>query len=683
MKKPELLSPVGNLECLYAAIHAGADAVYLSGKLFGARAFANNFENEELIEAIKICHLYGVKCYVTCNTIIYEHEVDKFIEYIDFLHKNNVDAVILQDIGMFDLIRKTYPNLEIHISTQMHIHNLEGVKLLQELNAKRIVLARETSIEKIKEIKNNTNIELEVFVHGALCLCYSGCCYMSTLIGARSGNRGTCSQCCRLNYNIIDEKGNILNKGNKYPLSTKELCTINDIGKLIDIGIESFKIEGRMKSPEYVYLVTSLYRKAIDNYLKYKETKITKEDINEIKKIFNRQFTKGFIFNETNNNFTNSYKPNHQGIPIGRVIDYKNKYCYVLLNHKIKINDGIRILDDEDYGLILNNFYINKKLVKEANKNDIISFKTNKTINKNKEVLLTYDSNQYKEIKYKIINNPKKIPLDLSITSKNNKLLITAKDIDNNKIDLSILTEQSINNNLTKETIINKLSKLNNTIYKLNKIDINIDNNIFIPLSKLNEIRREIVEKINNKRLYKTHYKKEKYTIELPDFKKVKEITNKRKELNRVMDNYNNIDKNNHYLVKELGALYKLKNIDTDFSLNIVNSYSVAFLHSLGVNKICLSYELNYNQIKQIINEYHKRYNKHPNLEVIVNGYQEAMISKFSLNKLYNKEILYLEDRFKNKYKITTKDNIMTIYNYKKLKDNNNYYEIGVNYIRK
>ena len=506
---------------------------------------------------------------------------------------------------------------------------------------------------------------------------------MSTLIGSRSGNRGTCSQCCRLSYNVLDENFNKLNKEEIYPLSTKELCTIKDIGKLIDIGVNSFKIEGRMKSPEYVYLITSLYRKAIDNYLIYKDTKITENDITEIKKMFNRTFTKGFIFNEDNNNFTTPFRPNHLGIEIGKVIDYKNNYCFIKLNNEININDGIRILDKEDYGLTLNNFYINKKLVKTAKTNDIISFKVNKKININSKVLLTYDSNQYKNINNLISQKQRKILIDLNIYNKDNKLFIEVTDIDNNKIEVSSTIEESINKKLDKDTLINKLSKLNDTIYKINNININIENNIFIPLSKLNELRREFTNKLNEKRLYKIPYKKENYYIELPNFDKVNKVSNKQNELNRVMIDYNNIDVNKHYLVKELGALYKLKNIDTDFSLNVVNSYSLAFLHSLGVNKVCLSYELNENQIKNIINNYHKRYNKHPNTEVIVKGYQEAMVSKFSLNKLYNKDILYLEDRFKNKYKVISKDNLMYIYHYKKLNNNTNYHIFGVNYIKK
>ena len=205
MKKVELLSPAGNMECLKAAINAGCDAVYLGGYNFGARNYATNFSNEEIEEAIKYAHIYGVKVYVTVNTMIYENEVEEFIKYIDFLHKINVDAIIIQDLGMMDYIRKTYPNLEIHASTQMNVHNFEGALLLEKLGVKRVVLARETDPKIIKKIKEELNIEVETFVHGALCFSYSGQCLMSSLIGGRSGNRGTCSQCCRMKYDLFSQ----------------------------------------------------------------------------------------------------------------------------------------------------------------------------------------------------------------------------------------------------------------------------------------------------------------------------------------------------------------------------------------------------------------------------------------------------------------------------------------------
>ena len=284
--KPELLSPAGSFECLKAVIEAGCDAVYLGGKSFSARSFATNFNNEELVEAIKYAHLYGVKVYVTVNTLVYEKEVDSFIEYIDFLHQNNVDAILVQDIGMLHLIRSIFPNLEIHASTQMHIHNIESAKLMKKIGVKRVVLARETPLELVKEIKK-IGIDVETFVHGALCVSYSGQCLMSSLIGGRSGNRGSCVGCCRLKYDLkINDK--IVYK-DKYVLSMRDLNTVKDIGKLIDAGIDSLKIEGRTKRPEYSYLVTKIYRKAIDNYIKYKDVKISKKDEMDLLEIFNRE----------------------------------------------------------------------------------------------------------------------------------------------------------------------------------------------------------------------------------------------------------------------------------------------------------------------------------------------------------------------------------------------------------
>jgi len=291
MKKVELLAPAGDFSCLKAAIEAGCDAVYIGGKLFGARAFSSNFTDEEIVKAINYAHLYGVKVYVTTNILVYEKEVDSFLEYISFLHRNNVDAVIIQDLGMLDLVRKTFPNLEVHASTQMHIHNLDGASFMEKLGVKRVVLARETSVSKIKEIKENTNIDIEIFVHGALCVSYSGQCLMSSLIGQRSGNRGTCAGSCRQMYSIVDEKNNTLLE-NFYPLSMKDLCSLENLKTLLDVGITSLKIEGRMKSSSYVYTVVKLYRLAIDSYYENNEIKIDYEELYNLKKIFNREFTK-------------------------------------------------------------------------------------------------------------------------------------------------------------------------------------------------------------------------------------------------------------------------------------------------------------------------------------------------------------------------------------------------------
>ena len=687
MKKPELLAPAGSMESLIAAINAGCDAVYISGKRYGARAFAQNFTEEQIIEAIKLCHLYGVKIYVTVNTLIFENEVEDFLNYVDFLHFNNVDAIIIQDIGMMDILRKKYPNLEIHASTQMHIHNLESVKLMEKLKIKRVVLARETSIEQVEQIRKNTNIELEIFAHGALCISYSGQCLMSYLIGGRSGNRGVCAGSCRLPYSIYSNNKKI--NENDYILSMKDLNTLYYIDKLINIGVDSIKLEGRMKRPEYVYLVVSLYRKAIDSYITTGNINITDADIKELKKIFNREFTEGFLFNEKNENIVNDKKPNHQGIIIGKVIDYNNEYATIKLIDSLNINDGIRFISKNDVGFTLTSMFKNKKRINAAKKDDIVSIKVKEKVKKDDIVVKTTDYKQLNEIKQKI-----KIRC-MVIAKEGVPLEIQYSDYKNNVKVIGNIVEKSINSPITKEKIKQQLSKLGDTIYYIDNINIISDNNIFINIKELNELRRNLVNLLNNKRLYEIKYVKKEYEIELPNLKQKEElnlevsninILNKLKQykfdkiytknkqllnlddrillkLPRVKYDYEDYD--NLLLIGEMGSLNKYKNVETDFSFNVTNSYSVAFLHSMGVKKVTLSYELNEDTIKQIYENYINRYNKGPNIEVIIASRKEAMVSKYNLNNKYNIKDSYLVDRLNKKYPILDFENIMYIYNNK------------------
>ena len=716
MKKPELLSPVGNMECLYAAIAAGADAVYLAGKTFGARAYAANFTEEELIEAINYAHLYGVKVYVTVNTMITEELVKPCIKYIDFLHKNNVDALIMSDIGMIDYARKVYPNLEIHISTQAHIHNLEGAKFIESLNIKRVVLARETNVDSLKQIKENTNLELEVFVHGALCICYSGQCLMSSLIGGRSGNKGTCAQSCRMKYSFMHED-KIINKDN-YLLSTKDLNTLEYIGNLIDIGIDSLKIEGRMKSKEYVYYVTKLYRKAIDSYIENKTINITEEELNDLKKIFNRKYTKGFLNNEDNNNFINPERPNHIGINIGKVLSYKNGFVKIKLTDNLSIKDGIRILSNEDYGTTIYKMKKNNQYVEEAFKDDIIEIKIEKSVNTDDIVVKTTDYKLVNEID-ELINNGRKINIKGTIKCKLNEPIILklSDSINNIEVKSEFKIEKSINRPTTKEDIESHINKLGNTVYELEELTIINDDNIFINIKDLNEIRREAIEKLNNKRLYTIPYIKNEYSIDLEEFTeeqgysyyihdidsynkikdKAKDIITDNLELYnelvldpkmilkipRVMSEY--IPYNIKVLIGEFGSM-KYNDKISDFSFNIANSYSVAFMHANNVKRVTLSIELNESQIKKLVENYIDRYKKQPNLEVIVSSIPESMITKFNLIKYLNipNNDNYLIDKFKNKFKVEVKDNLMYIYHYKKLEIENHkeLFNIGINTLR-
>ena len=708
MKKVELLAPAGNMDSLKAAVMAGCDAVYLGGVLFGARAFAGNFTNEEIVDAINYAHLYGVKVYVTINTIIYDSEVERFLDYVRFLHENNVDAVIIQDIGMFDLLRKKFPNLELHASTQMNIHNYDGALLAKKLGFKRVVMARETPIDVIKKIKEEIDIEIEVFIHGALCVSYSGECLLSALVGKRSGNRGTCAQICRKKYDFYDDDKNKLNTNN-YLLSTKDLCTLKYIDKLIEIGVDSLKIEGRMKRSPYVYLVTKTYRKVIDNYYNTGKLKIDENDIIELKKMFNRNFTKGFMLNEDNNNFTYDKRPNNIGIEVGQVISKVKNDLKIKLTYDVSVHDGLRILDDkEDKGLVINKMFINNKSVLEAKKGDVITLKYDKYVEKNSKVLLTSSKRQLDSISEAIKNQERFIYIDLNFTAKENEnLKLTITDGLNTVTEVLDKTPmRAINKETSLDVIKKQLSKLGNTVYKARRITLNLDDNLFINIKYINEIRRRAISKLNEKRLYKIDFVEKDYTIGVPDFPSIKQtavLVNKENE--SLKDKYDLIytedektkDEdsiivlpritNEHPFVKntvmtgDFGGLLKYDNFQTNFSFNVVNSYSVAFLHSLGAKLVTLSYELSLSQIKNMIEIYKKRYNKNPNTSLIINSYPESFVSKFNLNKKYNVKSGYLKDSYGNFLKVKTKGDIMAVYHFKKvnLYDIKEVFETGVN----
>ena len=701
MEKIELLAPAGDFECLIAAIEAGANAIYLAGKSFGARGYANNFTDDELIEAINYAHIYNVKIYVTCNTLIYDSEVNNFIKYVEFLHFNNVDAIIIQDIGMLDLVHQLFPNLEIHISTQMHIHNLEGVKLVEMLGAKRVVLARETPLSTIKEIIKNSNIEIEAFIHGALCFSYSGQCLISSNIGSRSANRGLCASTCRLEYSLESTNKTLKNKC--FPLSCKDLMTLENISQLIKSGIKSFKIEGRMKRKEYVFLTTSIYRNAIDNFFNGNKTNI-EDDIKELKKIYNRQFTNGFINN--NEDIVNENRPNHQGIPIGKVISITNNWLTIKLNDNVSINDGLRILNvKEDIGFILNNFYINKSLCKNAGAGNIITVPKKLNVNIGDIVIKTTDSKQLNEINEILRLNKRKIKLSIELTiKKGENIKATLYDGKNVlHINSSIVPSLAKTMPLDKEDIIKQLSKITNTPFEFEKFKINMDKNIFISNKELNNFKRKIIEQITDLRKYKINFIKSDYSRVVPEFikkrnsyylvEKITTVNNKNIIINKINNNTQYTMKlprvindfkpiNSHVLISELGSLNFYKDFDTDFSLNVTNAYTLGLFHSLGAKKVTLSYELNYNQVKALIENYIKIYSKSPNTEVIVYGLKELMISKYNFYNKNKEKDLILKDRFGNDYKLIDNNDYMSIYDYKIFENKGNYFDIGVNNIR-
>ncbi len=301
MNKLELLAPAGNFECLVAAVQSGADAVYLSGKSFGARSFADNFDQDALVNAIDYCHLRGVRVFVTVNTLVADDEIKELCEYLRFLNTAGTDAIIVQDMGVLKIASEIVPDLPVHASTQMTVHNSEGIKLLEKLGVRRVVLSREVSLENIKKISNATAAELEVFGHGALCMCYSGQCLMSSIIGGRSGNRGKCAQPCRLPYSVDGAKRQ------KFYMSLKDLSSLKLLDEMNKSGVNSLKIEGRMKGPAYVAAVVGVYRKYIDN-----PSDVTCEDIRLLDTIFNRGgLTDGYLTGKTDKSMFAFDKPDN------------------------------------------------------------------------------------------------------------------------------------------------------------------------------------------------------------------------------------------------------------------------------------------------------------------------------------------------------------------------------------
>lgn len=318
----ELLAPAGDFECFMAAMNAGADAVYLGGNKFGARAYANNFTEEEIIEALRIAHLYGKKVYLTVNTLVKEKELQELVPYLQPLYEAGLDGVIIQDLGVFRTIQKNFPQMELHASTQMTLTGEYGAKFLKELGAVRIVPARELSLDEIRQMKETTGLEIETFVHGAMCYAYSGQCLFSSILGGRSGNRGRCAGPCRLPYKTRDNK-------DMYPLSLKDMYTLSYIPKLIEAGIDSFKIEGRMKSPEYVAGVTAMYRKYIDAYLANPQApfKVSKQDEDIMRGLYIRSdICQGYYEQHNAKSMVTISEPGYAGAKDAVLEEIRRKY---------------------------------------------------------------------------------------------------------------------------------------------------------------------------------------------------------------------------------------------------------------------------------------------------------------------------------------------------------------------
>ena len=673
MAKVELLAPAGSKESFYSAINAGCNAVYLGGMKFGARSYANNFSLEELSEMLEYARLFDVKVYCTVNTVIFEDELEEVLDFIGEIHKLGIDGVLIQDYGLLNIVHKIYPNLILHASTQMNVTTLEEVKVLKEMGVKRVVLARETPIEVIRKIKETLDIEIEVFVHGAICISYSGNCYMSSVITKRSGNRGKCAGSCRLEYKLCSDNG--YDEKFNYPISSKDLMGLHNLNELLDAKVDSLKIEGRMKRNEYVGQVVSSYRKAIDSY--YDKNIIIDKALEEkkLKLIFNRGFTKGFLFKEKNSLIINSDQPNHIGIVVGKVTKtYPNNTVDIKLIDNISFGDSLRLVGKATDAITINQVKSGNTLKKQAQKDEVVNVKVHSSNGLlNALVYKTTDKAQLDEI-------AKMTPPVINIKAKtyliNNDLYLEVTDgkyIITKKVEIDELSNNNYN-----ERIISQFKKCG-PLYKMVNIENSLDKEVFVQVSKLNNLRREVLDELTKKR----SENKEQYQKEAYDFPK---ITQTRDALHlscrvRTLEQLNaclalgikniyiadfNVYKNYCdskddvkvlYYPPRVGNIHKTNNIVTsniscynkeNFTsvyANCCNSYTLRSLAS-KVKQIGLSIELDKTRMKMMLDNYKLKYGSLPNLEVLVYGRYELMIMKYCV---INDKVLKSTDKLKDK----------------------------------
>lgn len=475
--KIELLAPAKNKECAFAAINAGADAVYIGADSFGARKKAGN-TIDDLKEIIEYAHRFLVKIYVTVNTILYDNELEEAEKLLWKLYEIGVDAIIFQDFSFFEM---NLPPIALHASTQCNNDTIEKICFLKSLNVERVVLPREFSLEEIKNITENIDIETEVFVHGALCVSYSGQCYFSDFIGGRSANRGECAQPCRKKYSIIDEKGHVILKP-QYLLSMKDNNLSAHLRDLIEAGVTSLKIEGRLKDKDYVKNIVSFYRNEIDKISKNlmpSKGEINSDFMPNPDKTFNRGYT-NFFFDKRRKIFINTSTPKFIGEKIGKVLSISGNKLKIDTKIKLNVSDKLTYFDlnNELTGTTVTN--VNQQTIEVLN---IGSIRRDTVLYRN------FDSNFNKGLQ--ALQQIRKIPINICVNTE--KIVLTS--FGDNKVTYKFDESFEIAENIAKakENVIKQLSKLGQTEFAVSDIKVSDDFNLFIPVSKLNEIRRDAV----------------------------------------------------------------------------------------------------------------------------------------------------------------------------------------------
>ena len=609
----KIVAPAGNMERFYSAISATADEIYLGLKGFGARRNAENFTVEELKKAIDYAHLRGSRIFLTLNTIMTNREIELLYPTLKDLYNYGLDAIIVQDIGYAEYLHKNFPSIEIHGSTQMTVANYYEINYLKELGFKRIVLPRELSFEEIKEIRKYTDMELEVFVSGSLCISFSGNCYMSSFIGGRSGNRGMCAQPCRKEYKTSCGK-------KSYFLSPKDqLYGLDEIKKLQEIGVESIKLEGRMKDVSYVYETVSYFRNLINGIDKEENTP----------KLFNRGYSKGYFYDNDKNIMNRDYSYN-MGEKIGEVVGKS-----IRLDKDIVSGDGITFIS-KDYKN-LGGTYINKIAYK--NEKLVLTFPEG-----TKYIFRNYNKRLNDEISKKIKSTDKKLEINFDFTAKLNEKLILKtylEDENGNKIlnleEISeTLTQKAQKRAINEEDIKEKLTEIGDSEFTVKNIKIDIDENIFIPLSELKNLKRNAVEKFrekilsyfrrdldselkeNNQEYFKLEIEKDE-----PKDLEIRVIVSNEEQKNfleNIKDEYNikkvyyrtydiakqsMLDQHNldNKLASNLYELLENKNsaVMLNWNMNIVNSYTISVLEKIEkLESFIVSPEINFSKIREL-----------------------------------------------------------------------------------
>ena len=503
MKKCELLAPAGGISQFVAAVENGADAIYLGGPDFNARMSAGNFNLIDMEKAVDYGHLRNVKTFVTMNTLLYNNELKDAVLYAKKLYEMGVDALIVQDLGLGKLLKESIPDFPLHLSTQATVYNRHGIEAAAELGYERVVLARELSLTEIKDCSVPHILDTEVFIHGALCLCYSGQCQLSRYIGGRSGNRGQCAQPCRLPYN------------GKYLLSTKDLSMIDNLGELIESGVSSLKVEGRMKSPEYVATVIRIYRKFIDKYYSYGSYSVEDQDRQDLMQIFNRGgFTDGYAHGDPGDRLMSEVIPKNQGIYIGKVSSTQTKENYMLADIDLKgpLDQGdIVEIRGHELRTSFNVSYFEKlkngkvrigDLKEKAYNGDRVYRIISAELQKKARESFADGINQNNK-------NGRKSPITFSLVGhKNSNLKLTAVDVVSgisvSSQDNDFTIEKAVNSPTTQDDVKKRLSRTGDTPFKVDNVKIVMDGDVYIPLGKINEIRRNVLVELEKAKILAT-----------------------------------------------------------------------------------------------------------------------------------------------------------------------------------